>query len=334
MIAGLTGLTLRTNSWIILQCCFRTEFQVSRWIIRNGVRCLDHSHGTGGLVTYTHTGILNVDQLGVVEWQKKAFDKLVLDPKSKELIKALVSVHVSTRKMSDIIRGKGNGLIVLLHGTPGVGKTLTAESVAELAEKPLYRVTCGDIGTRAEQAETYLDQVLYLGKKWDCVLLMDEADVFLEERTMADIQRNSLVSVFLRVLESYEGILILTSNRVGTFDEAFKSRIQVAIHYGPLTKKSRRQIWQNFFDALEEQDVYADVGELEGHLDELAAEEMNGRQIRNSLLTAQQLATYKNDRLSWEHLSTALRTTSEFQKYLKNIHGHSDDQWAREERLR
>jgi hypothetical protein len=41
-------------------------------------------------------------------------------------------------------------------------------SVAELAEKPLYRVTCGDIGTTAENVETYLDLVLYLGKLWDC----------------------------------------------------------------------------------------------------------------------------------------------------------------------
>jgi hypothetical protein len=77
---------------------------------------------------------------------------------------------------------------------------------------------------------------------------------------------------------------------VGTFDEAFSSRIQVALHYGPLTKKSRKQIWQNFFDMLEEQEVDVNMAEFENRLDELAAEDMNGRQIRNCLLTAQQLA--------------------------------------------
>jgi len=69
---------------------------------------------------------LNVERIEPVVWNKKAFDRLVLDPKSKELIHALVTVHISTNKMGDIISGKGNGLIILLHGSPGVGKTLTA----------------------------------------------------------------------------------------------------------------------------------------------------------------------------------------------------------------
>lgn len=187
------------------------------------------------------------------------------------------------------------------------------------------------------------------------VLLLDEADVFLEERTMADLQRNSLVSsedpqsnvlstvklkkrvllVFLRTLEYYDGILILTSNRVGTFDEAFKSRIQVAIHYDNLTKKSRKAIWRNFLDMIEDSDNEdANMAELERRLDELAAHEMNGRQIRNALLTARQLAKHEGERLDWKHLSQAIKTAADFNKYLKTVKGHSDDQWAREEMLR
>ena len=119
---------------------------------------------------------------------------------------------------------------------------MTAESVAEIAEKPLYRVTCGDIGTDPDSVEKYLSTVLLLGKTWDCVVLLDEADVFLEQRTLTDLQRNALVSVFLRVLEYYSGILILTSNRVGTFDEAFKSRIQLALHYDGLNEEQRQKI--------------------------------------------------------------------------------------------
>ncbi|KAI8630484.1 P-loop containing nucleoside triphosphate hydrolase protein [Xylariaceae sp. FL1651] len=276
-----------------------------------------------------------VDQFHPIHWNKSAFERLVLEQKTKEMIHALVNVQTSTSNMDDIIVGKGNGLIVLLHGSPGTGKTLTAESVAEIAEKPLYRVTCGDIGVEASKVEKYLETVMYLGKLWDCILLLDEADVFLEERTMADLQRNSLVSVFLRILEYYEGIIILTSNRVGTFDEAFKSRIQVAIHYDNLTKKSRKQIWRNFFNMIEDssgEDV--NMPELERRLDELASEEMNGRQIRNALLTARQLAKHRNERLDWPHLSQVMKTSAAFNKYLKAVKGHSDEQWAREEQLR
>ena len=182
---------------------------------------------------------LLVDRVGSVTWNKDAFERLVLPKKTKDLVKALVMVRTSKvgekqgmsilgkGKRDDLIAGKCNGLIMLLHRSPGTAKTLTAESVAEIAEMPLYNVTCGDIGTSADEVEKYLQTVLVLGKTWNCVLLLDEADVFLEERSMSDLERNSLVSVFLRTLEYYDGILILTSNRAGTFDEAFKSRIQV-----------------------------------------------------------------------------------------------------------
>ena len=79
----------------------------------------------------------------------------------------MVRIHISTKMSTDVIEGKGNGLIILLHGGPGTGKTLTAEGVAELAEKPLYRVTCGDIGTDPENVEQYLESVLYIGNTWE-----------------------------------------------------------------------------------------------------------------------------------------------------------------------
>lgn len=84
------------------------------------------------------------------------------------------------------------------------------------------------MGAKVEDVEKYLESAFYLGKLWGCVVLLDETDVFLEQRSFEDLERNALVSYFLRVLEYYESILVLTSNRVGVFDEAFKSRIQLA----------------------------------------------------------------------------------------------------------
>lgn len=85
---------------------------------------------------------LKMDQIHPVVWNQQAFDSLVLDKDrtTKELITALVSKQISAAKSTDVVAGKGNGLILLLHGGPGTGKTLTAEGVAEIAQKPLYRV--------------------------------------------------------------------------------------------------------------------------------------------------------------------------------------------------
>ncbi|GAP85125.2 putative AAA family ATPase [Rosellinia necatrix] len=96
---------------------------------------------------------LVVDLIEDVVWNKKSFEHLVVDIETKELIQALVTNQLESEQGTDIIERKGNGLIILLHGGPGTGKTFTAESVAEMAEKPLFRVTCGDIGTKPEVVE-------------------------------------------------------------------------------------------------------------------------------------------------------------------------------------
>ncbi|KAH8702010.1 P-loop containing nucleoside triphosphate hydrolase protein [Talaromyces proteolyticus] len=227
--------------------------------------------------------------------------------------------------MDNSIEGKGNGLILLLHGGPGTGKTLTAESVAELTRKPLYRVTCGDIGTNAEEVEKYLESVLQLGTIWKCVVLLDEADVFLEERTQHDLQRNALVSVFLRVLEYYDGILVLTSNRIGTFDEAFKSRVQLTVHYPTLDESSRRRVWTNFITRLRSTNPEAKTDQILEKVDTLANFQLNGREIRNSVQTAMLLA---------DHLDDVIEVSNEFTDYLRDMHGHGPSEWARSQLIR
>lgn len=297
---------------------------------------------------------LEVDRIRDVNWNKKSFEHLVVDIETKDLIQALITEQIARGQGTDTIDGKGNGLIILLHGGPGTGKTFTAESVAEMAEKPLFRVTCGDIGTKPEEVEKYLESVLHLGKNWGCVVLLDEADVFLEQRTLTDLERNALVSVFLRVLEYYEGILILTSNRVGTFDEAFKSRIQLSLHYENLTEGQRGRIWKNFLSRLKDLERQTTTGAVDGetsegkshsmgidfddvecYLSDLAKVEMNGRQIRNAITTARQLAKFKGELMAYHHLQHVTKVSRKFDVYLKNVQeGYSDDQIARGDGIR
>ncbi|KAF2996824.1 hypothetical protein E8E13_002643 [Curvularia kusanoi] len=280
---------------------------------------------------------LLVEHVEDVSWDKQVFtNDLVLEEDKKELIEALVTVHLEAKvnMKADFMAGKGEGLLILLHGGPGTGKTLTAESVAELAERPLYRVTCGDIGTNPEEVERYLNSVLFIGGIWNCVILLDEADVFLEERTKLDLERNALVSVFLRVLEYYDGIMILTSNRIGTFDEAFKSRVQLSLHYPPLKQRNRLHIWGNFIALLEDSSDTAQLSDIRQRLHSLASHKLNGRQIRNTMNTARQLAQFTKEPLGYRHLNQAIRNVLDFEKYVTTVRGVTDEEYAQEQGLR
>ncbi|KAK2810498.1 hypothetical protein FQN50_002987 [Emmonsiellopsis sp. PD_5] len=282
-----------------------------------------------------HIGTLLVSRIIEINWEEKAFDYLYLKHRNKELIKALVTVHThSTKRSTDIIEGKGNALIILLHGGPGTGKTLTAESVAELTRKPLYRVTCGDIGTNADEVEKYLESVFLINTIWGCVVLLDEADVFLEERRETDLQRNALVSVFLRALEYYHGILVLTSNRIGTFDAAFKSRFQLTIYYPPLDFKGRYEIWLNFINGLSKTNPDVDIDQLKEKIETLAGAQLNGRQIRNTVTTALQLAYFRKEAPGYSHFETVINVVDEFEEYLASTQGHGEAEWARHQGIR
>jgi ATPase family associated with various cellular activities (AAA) len=161
-----------------------------------------------------------------VEWNQGAYDSLVLPDNHKSIVKSLVTSHKfsAAKNIDDVISGKGKGLVAVLHGPPGTGKTLTAEGIAELLKCPLYMVSAGELGTDPRVLERNLTDILDIAHAWGAVLLLDEADVFLEKRSIHDIHRNALVSIFLRLLEYFQGILFLTTNRVETFDDAFQSR--------------------------------------------------------------------------------------------------------------
>lgn len=254
-----------------------------------------------------------IDKLSPVDWNPNCFDELVLPSAQKDLVKALVATHVQQRLgFDDIVKVKGKGLILVLHGNPGVGKTLTAETVAEYCKRPLYMVSSGDLGTNSSTLDQRLSRILDMASTWKAVLLIDEADVFLERRSLHDMERNSLVSIFLRVLEYYEGILFLTSNRVNTFDDAFKSRIHVPLKYNDLTVSSRKQIWKNFLGKLGDGDVRMD----EKGYESLAQAEINGRQIKNVIRTAKSLAQFQGQPLDRGKLEQVVQIQREFEQEL------------------
>jgi hypothetical protein len=128
------------------------------------------------------------------------------------------------------------------------------------------------------------------------------------------------VSIFLRILEYYEGILFLTTNRVSTFDGAFKSRIHVPLKYSSLNFDSRRQIWKTFLERPGGALVCVDE---EGY-DALAGAEINGRQIKNAVRTAKSLAQYHGEALDLKKLQQVIGIQEEFEQDLGTLSIHED----------
>lgn len=113
-----------------------------------------------------------------IEWNDGAFEKLLLRQQYKDMILAFMQSHTQCKdQFDDIIKGKGQGFVMLLEGVAGVGKTLTAESIAEKMHQPLYSLSAGELGAKTETVDMALQRVLDFCAKWHAVLLIDECDV-------------------------------------------------------------------------------------------------------------------------------------------------------------
>ena len=282
--------------------------------------------------------LFSVDYVSPISWDEEAFDHLVYSSEHKDLLLTFVKNHKDYgRQVDDVITGKGQGLVFLLSGPPGTGKTLTAEAIADRSRRPLYYLNVEELGTDPAKLGGVLAKVLALAIEWNAIVLLDEADVFLSRRSVNDLKRNELVSIFLRELEYFRGILFLTTNLLQTIDDAFRSRIHIHLLYPRLSFSSRLVLWRNFIARLSPPtNPYSASGGnntrnssstevnavstanimgqalIQKDLEYLAEWDLNGREIKNVVKTVRTWCVCKNWEFDVRRLEVGITVTAPF----------------------
>ena len=246
----------------------------------------------------------HVENLTPYVYDEEISEKLVLPNEMKSLVQMLVEHKDAGFK--DIVRGKSGGAVVLLCGPPGTGKTLTAEVFAENEKRALYSVQCSQLGVTAEDLETELLKVFTRAKRWNAVLLLDEADVYVHKRGQ-DMIQNAIVGVFLRVLEYQTTVMFLTTNRPDDVDDAVASRCLARLTYDLPNKEEQWRIWKVLaanMGILVDESVKRDI--VQQH-------KLSGRDVKN-LLKLAILTSKGNPKITGERVHFSMQFHPTFEK--------------------
>lgn len=180
------------------------------------------------------------------------------------------------------------GVRALFSGPSGTGKTLAARLLASTLQMDVYRLDLSSVVNKyIGETERNLNLVLSRAEELDVILLLDEGDSLLTQRTGVqssnDRYANLETNFLLQRLESFEGILLVTTNASERIDSAFQRRMDVVISFAPPTPPERWAIWQLHLPPDHAVD-YSLLEEVAGRC------VLSGGQIKNAALHASLLA--------------------------------------------
>ncbi len=236
-------------------------------------------------------------------------EALVLPPDAKSQIEEIVAAG---RNRAKVLHGwgfheklpTGKGLVVLLSGEPGTGKTLAAEVIASELNLNLYRVNPAKVVSKyVGETEKNLNEILAQAKSTHAILFFDEADALFSTRvakveTANDRFVNMETNFLLQQLERYEGIVILATNLETSIDQAFKRRIAYHVVVPFPAAQDRERIWRTLMPPR------APVGNVDfARLGKTF--ELSGGHIKNAVLRAAYIAAQRDTALDYELLAEA-----------------------------
>lgn len=207
---------------------------------------------------------------------RRELDVLAVRCRVREGLASPLGVAITTRYRP--------GVRALFVGPSGTGKTLAAGWLATLLGLPLYRVDLASVTSKyIGETEKNLAQLFAQAERSDVVLLFDEADSLFGKRTEVkdsnDRFANAQTNYVLQRIESYDGIVLLTSNSRSRFDGAFSRRLDMIIEFPAPGPEERRGLWVAHLGVEHRLTTY--------ELNRLAATvDLAGGHIRNVVLTA------------------------------------------------
>lgn len=181
------------------------------------------------------------------------------------------------------------GLHVLFHGSSGTGKTMAASILARQLKLPLFKVDLSKVFDKyIGETEKHIDEIFRTAERNQYLLFFDEADALFAKRTgiqdSHDRYANVSTSYLLQRIEEYDGMLILATNLMNHFDDAFVRRIRFVIKFQNLDKKGRELLWEKALTcglALAEDISFSELA---------AAAELSPARIRSAAHVARLLA--------------------------------------------
>ncbi|KAK8080069.1 hypothetical protein PG997_007887 [Apiospora hydei] len=231
-----------------------------------------------------------IDPIQMIAWNTSAVKGLMRDIEEEEILRSIC--RPSTRRSSTV---------VLFHGPPGNGKTVAAEAVAEFAKRPLFSIAPHELGSTVKDFQDFINPTLILTRSWDCVLLLEQFDIYLESRATNDVTRDWIVAEFKRLRDNFQGIITLTTSRIDMFDAAFKSRLDIIFHFPKLDMRKRQMLCKRFFDRMDKP-----PRDCDNIIRGISEYQFNGRQIRSLIENARLLAIFRNQPLEQKHVEAII----------------------------